>query len=154
VRFFSELKAGRLLVATIIVLLPLSLAAQQSGSQGAGAPAGKPSSGSSHRIPCWKEAGIPQNVTEQHRSIEQNVHSQVQAVCSDASLSDQQKREKIRDIRKAGREQMEGLLTADQRSKLESCRASRGIGQGGAHKGGGPCGEMGAAKPAEETPPK
>lgn len=151
-RLFSELKAGGLLVASIIVLLPFSLVAQQSSSQG-GPPPGKPASGSSHRTPCWKEAGIPQNVMEQHRSIEQNVHSQVQAVCNDASLSDQQKREKIRDIRKAGHEQIEGLLTADQRSKLESCRASRGVEHGGEHKGGGPCAEFAASKPAEGTPP-
>jgi len=149
---FSKLKAGGLLVAAIVVLVPLSLAAQQSGSQGAGAPPGKPGYGSTHQAPCWKQAGIPQSVTEQHHSIEQNMHSQVQAVCSDTSLSDQQKREKIRDIRKAAHEQMEGLLTADQLSKLESCRASHGGGHGGEHKGGGPCGEL-AGKPAEAAPP-
>jgi len=154
VKLFSEWKAAGLLIATIIVLLPLSLVAQQSGSQGAGSPPGKPGYGATHQTPCWKQAGIPQNVMEQHRSIEQNIHSQVQAVCNDASLSDQQKREKIRDIRKAGHEQMEGLLTADQRSKLESCRASRGVGHGGAHRGGGPCAEFAASKPAEAPPPK
>jgi len=148
---FPELKAGYLQVATIIVLLPLSLAAQQSSSQGTGASPAKP--GSLHQAPCWKQTGIPQNVMEQHRTIEQNVHSQVQAVCSDASLSDQQKRDKIRDIRKAGHEQMAALLTADQRSKLESCRASRGRGHGGAHRGGGPCAEFATGKPAEGAPP-
>jgi Spy/CpxP family protein refolding chaperone len=79
---------------------------------------------------------------EQHKSIQQNIHSQVQSVCADTSLSDQQKREKIRDIRKAGHQQMEALLTPEQRSQLESCRASQphhGGGQGGPHAGGGPC---------------
>ena len=146
-KFFSELKTGGLLVATIIFLLPLPLAAQQSASQGTNAPPAKPGYGFS-QAPCWKQAGIPQNVVEQHRSIEQNVHSRVQAVCSDAS--DAQEREKIRDIRKAGHEQMEELLTADQRNKLESCRAARG----GAHRGRGPCAEFAAGKPAEAAPPK
>jgi len=86
---------------------------------------------------------------EQHHSIEQSIHAQMAEVCSDGTLTSQQKLEKIREIRKAGHEQMEGLLTGDQRSKLESCRTSRKAAHAG-HPGNGPCAEM-TAKPAGET---
>jgi Spy/CpxP family protein refolding chaperone len=146
---FSGLKAGGLLVAAIVVLLPLSLAAQQSGSAGTkSGPATR--TGPAHQVPCWKQAGIPQSVMEQHHSIEQSIHAQMAEVCSDGTLTSQQKLERIREIRKAGHEQMEGLLTGDQRSKLESCRTSRNAAHAG-HPGNGPCAEM-TAKPAGETP--
>src|SRR5207248_10879066 len=54
--------------------------------------------------PCWKQVGISQAVVNQRRSITENTRAEVQAVCADSSLSDQQKRTKIREIHQSAKE--------------------------------------------------
>ncbi len=83
--------------------------------------------------PCWKEVGIPENVFSERRSLEQSTRAEVEGVCSDPTLNDQQKREKIRDIRKASRERMDALMTPGQRESLKQCQQARAQ----AHPGGG-----------------
>ncbi len=104
--------------------------------------------------PCREKAGIPENVFAQRKSIHESTRAQVQGVCSDTSLTEKQKREKIREIRKAAHEQSEALLTPAQREALRECQAARhrGGGSGGGHHGGvfmpgvghhnGPCDEF------------
>ena len=137
-------------------------AAQGAGSQGQGTVAknGQPRSsqpngsqqikGSKHEA-CWKQAGIPQSVIEQRKSIEENAHSQVQGVCSDSSLSQQQKMQKIREIRKDAHQQLEGLLSPQQQEALKQCQrehvgagAHSGAAHGGAAHAGNPCAGAGA----------
>jgi hypothetical protein len=75
--------------------------------------------------PCWKQVGISQATMEQQRTIQQESRAQVEAVCSDASLSDQQKREKIQEIRKSEQEQLTDLIPAQQREELKQCQMAR-----------------------------
>jgi hypothetical protein len=75
--------------------------------------------------PCWKEVGIPENVFSERRSLEQSTRAEVERVCSDPALTDQQKRDKIRDIRKASRERMDALMTPGQRESLKQCQQGR-----------------------------
>ena len=83
---------------------------------------------------CWKQAGIPESAIQQRKTIEENAHSQVQSVCSDSSLNQQQKMQKIRDIRKSTHEQMRSLLSPQQEQALKQCQREHG--RAGAHHAG------------------
>jgi hypothetical protein len=99
--------------------------------------------------PCWQVAGISKSAMEQRRSIMQGVHSQVEAVCADSSLSAQQRNEKIRQIHQQATQQANAIVTPSQMEALKSCQSSRASAHpptGGAiHHGGGgggPCGQL------------
>jgi hypothetical protein len=99
-----------------------------------------------HQQPCWQQAGISQSAIQQRKQVEESTRSQVQAVCSDSSLSPQQKREKIRQLHEQAHHQIEGLISPSQQEALKACQQERsGVhgGHGGVHAGGGvgPCGE-------------
>ena len=59
---------------------------------------GVPKSPHPHQEPCWQVAGIPKSAMEQRRAITRATTSQVESVCADSSLTQQQKRDKIRQI--------------------------------------------------------
>lgn len=105
--------------------------------------------------PCWQVAGVSQQALAQHRQLEESTKSQVEAVCSNTSMSAQQKQQEIRQLRENAKKQMAGIVTPQQEEALRSCRESRGEGRGrgeghggGARRTGGggasegPCGEM------------
>ncbi len=101
--------------------------------------------------PCWQVAGISQATFQQHHQIEENTHSQVQSVCSNSSLSPQQKQAQVRQIREQAQKEMQNLVSPQQQEALKACREQRGEqhgeqrgGGGGPHRGGGEggCGEM------------
>jgi len=107
--------------------------------------------------PCWQQVGIPRSAIERRRQIEQNTRSQVHAVCNDSSLSPQEKREKIRQLREQAHQEVEAVISPQQQQELKACQeeraAARGEGGrghsgGGMHRGGGsgPCGEMPSGK--------
>lgn len=96
--------------------------------------------------PCWRQVGIPENVFSERHSLEQSTRAEVEGVCSDPNLTDQQKREKIRDIHKASRERMDALVTPGQRESLKQCQQARSH----AHPGGG--GGMHAPSPHSSGP--
>jgi hypothetical protein len=75
--------------------------------------------------PCWKQVGISSATMEEQRTIQREARAQVEAVCSDSSLSEQQKREKIQEIRKSEQEQLTGLIPAQQREELKQCQQAR-----------------------------
>ena len=97
--------------------------------------------------PCWQVAGISKSAIEQRKSIMQNAHSQVEAVCANSSLTAQQRSEKIREIHQQAKQQVDALITPSQMESLHSCQSSRASAHPstGAHHGGvgsGPCGEL------------
>ena len=96
-----------------------------------------------HKQLCWQQAGVSQSAMQQVRQIEENTHSQIEAVCSDSSLTPQQKQQKIQQLHQEAQKQAGGLITPQQEAAIKSCRESRGEGphMGGAHSGGR-CGEM------------
>lgn len=75
--------------------------------------------------PCWKQVGISPAIMEEQRAIQRESRAQVEAVCSDPSLSEQQKREKIQEIRKSEQERLTGLIPAQQREELKQCQLAR-----------------------------
>jgi Spy/CpxP family protein refolding chaperone len=125
--------------ATLLVLLATyPLAAQTATS-----PASPRGTAPTHKQPCWQQAGVSQSAMQQRKQIEENTHSQIEAVCSDSSLSPQQKQQKIQQLHQEAQKQVGGLITPQQEAAIKSCRESRGEGphMGGVHSGG-PCGEM------------
>ncbi len=116
----------------------------------------------SHEKPCWEVAGIPKSAIAERRRIEQETRSQVQSVCNDSSLNEQQKREKIREIRQQSHQQIEALISPQQQEALKACQSERTAARGGStghsagkvHHGGGPCGEMGSSAPKLPSEPE
>ncbi len=114
-----------------------------------------------HEKPCWEVAGISKSAIAERRRIEQETRSQVQSMCNDSSLNEQQKREQIREIRQQSHQQIEALISPQQQEALKACQKERaaagggsaGHGAGGIHHGG-PCGEHGflSAQAAVRTP--
>jgi len=96
--------------------------------------------------PCWEVAGVSKAAIQQRRVITQQARQQVEAVCANSSLSIQQKRQQIQQIRQRERQEIEGVITLAQQEAMRSCQEGRNGGHGGGgHLGGGhggPCGEM------------
>jgi hypothetical protein len=113
--------------------------------------------------PCWQVAGVSKSALQQRRALSQRTRSEVEAVCANSSLSIQQKRQEIQQIRQRERQEVEAIITPAQQEAMKSCQEERHpVHSGGAHVGGGgggPCGEMAAGhKPTpqhdeDETPP-
>jgi Spy/CpxP family protein refolding chaperone len=70
----------------------------------------------------------------QFQSLMQNQRQQAQALRNDASLTPEQKRDKLKQLRQSNHQQMMGILTPEQQQKLQQFRSE--------HKGMGP-GKMG-----------
>jgi hypothetical protein len=98
--------------------------------------------------PCWQVAGVSKAAMEQRRVIGQQTRQEVEGVCANASLSPAQKQERIRMIHQQERQQMEALISPQQREAMHACQQQRGGGVhvGGGHVGGGhgsgPCGTL------------
>lgn len=116
------------------------------------------------REPCWQVAGVSKSAMEQRHLIGQQTRQEVEAVCANASLSAAQKQERIRLIHEQERQQMDALISPQQREAMHACQQQRGGGVhvGGGHLGGGhggPCGtlpglakRMNESEPDEDTP--
>jgi hypothetical protein len=92
--------------------------------------------------PCWKQAGITRQVMEQRVQIERDAHSQVASVCEDSSLTPQQKREQVKQIRQQAEEKANALIPSEQLNALNACRQQRHRGNMIHKAGGGPCGNF------------
>ena len=96
--------------------------------------------------PCWQKAGIPKEVIDQRQAVELDTRSQVQAVCTDSSLSDPQKKQKIHEILEESKQKIAGLMSDEQRQELQSCQKERAANHpapaGTQHAGSGPCGNL------------
>lgn len=98
---------------------------------------------------CLQQAGIDRSVMEQIQTIGHDAHSRIEGVCSNSSLTPQQKQQQVREIREQAMQKRSGILTADQQKALVACQQERSghpNGSGGPHEGhegmGGGCGEM------------
>lgn len=93
---------------------------------------------------CAAQAGISPATIAQRRQIEELTRSQIEGVCTDSSLSDQQKHQKIRDLRQSAHEQLSKLITPEQFEALRKCQRSNAhpaSPNGAATHSAGPCGE-------------
>jgi Spy/CpxP family protein refolding chaperone len=94
--------------------------------------------------PCLQQAGLDRSAVEQLRSIQHDARSQVEGVCSNSSLSPQQKRQQVQEIHQQAHQKIEGLITPEQQKALAACRqqhsGNRASGEIFEDVGGG-CGE-------------
>ena len=101
---------------------------------------------------CMQRAGMSKTVIQQHRTMMQSMRTQMRSACTDTSLTQQQRAEKIRQIRQSMRSQMMGKLTAQQQQAMQQCmrQNNRGGGRGMARRdgGGNPCAQFGGASGA------
>jgi hypothetical protein len=105
-----------------------------------------------HQEPCWQEAGISKSATQERRSLEQRARAEIQSVCGNDSLTPPERREQIRAIHERTRQQVEALMSPQQREALKACQQARNgghVGGAGFHRRGafhergeGPCGEL------------
>jgi hypothetical protein len=86
--------------------------------------------------PCWQQAGIDKSVMEQRWALEKDTRTQVEAVCSNSSLTPQQKQEQAREIRRQSKQKIEGMVTPDQEKALTACQQQRGMNHPGMNGGG------------------
>jgi hypothetical protein len=92
--------------------------------------------------PCWQQAGIEKSVMEQRWAQERETRSQVEAVCSNSSLTSQEKNQQVREIRQQAHQKMEGILTPEQEKALTACQQERGMNHPAAGRwSGGGCGQ-------------
>ncbi len=110
-----------------------------------------------HEPPCWQVAGISKSAIDQRQAIQQRTRSEVEAVCADPSLSQQQRQQKIREIHEQAKQELDALVSPQQMEALKSCQQARNHGgshpaPGHASASHGPCGEMPSA-PAPNPPP-
>ena len=113
--------------------------------------------------PCWEQAGVSKAAMSQRRSLQESARAQVQSVCANSALTLQQRRQEIHAIHERTRQQVDTLITPQQREAIRSCQEARagshpggghGIHTGGGGHEGGPCGEVPEAKePANEREP-
>jgi hypothetical protein len=138
------------LVGSVTFLLAAWPAHSQMAAPKPAAPALRTAGSTPRQQPCWQEGGISKGVIEQRRSIEQNTRAWVESVCADSSLTPQQKRQKIKELRQQARQQIDAIITPQQQEELKACIAQRATnrpappprhGTGGL----GPCGEMSAS---------
>src|SRR5215831_12260030 len=110
------------------------------------------------QAPCWEVAGISKSAMEQRRAIQERTRSEVEAVCSDPSLSQQERQQRIRQIHEQAKQELDALTTPQQMEELKSCQMSRnhgGIHPGAGHPstgGHGPCGDL-PSKSIPNPPP-
>jgi TolA-binding protein len=119
------------------------------------APVSKPNTttpNTPHKEPCWQQAGVSKSAIAQLRQIQESTRSQVESVCSNSSLSPQQKQEEIKQLHQQAHQRIEGLVVAQQAQALRTCQEQRGHIGGGMHPGG-PCGDM-AGNTGQEPNPK
>lgn len=74
---------------------------------------------------CWQQAGISGEAMKSRRSITENAKSRMQQVEQDTSLTPQQQRQQIREIRRNAKQQLEKVLTPEQRQDLQQCQRAR-----------------------------
>jgi hypothetical protein len=98
--------------------------------------------------PCWEQAGVSRGALQQRRGIEQRSRAEIQSVCANGSLTPQQRREQMRSIHERTRQQVDTLISPQQREAIKACQEARGHngegfhGGGGGGRGEGPCGEL------------
>jgi Spy/CpxP family protein refolding chaperone len=137
-------KIGLLALASFLLLLCSGLSLAQSSSTTTPPAQARPGGRGGNGEPCWQQAGIQKSVMEQRWSIERETRSQIESVCSNSSLTPQQKHQQAHEIREQGRQKIEGLVTPEQETTLTACQQQRGMnhpGGGGGQGMGGGCGE-------------
>lgn len=136
-----------------LICLAVLLFALPALSQTSTPPSNSPQARAPRQEPCWQVAGIEKSAIEQRWALERETQSQVQAVCANSSLTPQQKKQQVHEIREQAHQKMEGIITPEQQQALTACQQQRSGNHPAPHPGPGglPCGEM-PPHPANPNP--
>jgi hypothetical protein len=74
---------------------------------------------------CWQQAGISPKAMRTQRAIMKNAKAQIQKVDEDSSLTPQQQRRQIRQIRQNAKQQIGRVVTPEQEKALRECQRQR-----------------------------
>ena len=132
------------LTAAAVMLLPLGLRAQQSDQQQPDKPQTQSDDGTQsqpehpHRgrgmrgmrrgqgmSALAQKLNLTDEQKQQFRQIHQQMMKQARAIHKDSSLSDDQKRDKMQQLRKQSHQQMFSILTPEQKDQLKQLREQR-----------------------------
>jgi Spy/CpxP family protein refolding chaperone len=95
--------------------------------------------GQNHMAMLAQKLNLTDAQKQQFQQINQDMRKQAMAVHNDSSLSDEQKKEKMQELRKQAHKQMFDVLTPEQREQLKQMREQRqkdgGKGPGGQASG-------------------
>jgi hypothetical protein len=82
-------------------------------------------SGRRRQKPCWQQAGVTTEAMQKISVIRGNTRTQITAVCTDDSLSHQQKLDKIAGVRKSANQERDALIPPRQREAIHQCELAR-----------------------------
>lgn len=123
----------KLSVSFVLLLCAIAVAAQSTPTA-ASTPPARPM----RAHPCFQKAGIDKTSMDQLLSLRSEAHSQIENVCSNTSLTPQQKHQQVQEIHQQTRQKIGGLITPEQEKELVACWQQ--------HQGGGnhaPAGQLG-----------
>ncbi len=83
------------------------------------------STSKAERREAWKDLNLTADQKAQMKTIHQNARQQMQALKADTSLSKEQKKAKMKDIREDSDSKINAMLTPDQQQKFAQMRANR-----------------------------
>lgn len=104
--------------------------------------------------PQRPDLGLSDEQKEQVKQIRNSQREQLGALRQDTSLSPEEKRAKAQEIRKNTRAQMDSVLTAEQKEKLQQLREERRDRRGRQGKRGGRRGPAGTPPPDVGSEPQ
>jgi hypothetical protein len=83
------------------------------------------SSGRRRQKPCWQQAGVTSETMQKIGVIRESTRTQIGAVCTDASLSHQQKLDKVAEVRKSANQERDALILPRQQYAIHQCELAR-----------------------------
>jgi Spy/CpxP family protein refolding chaperone len=131
----KNLKISKLLVLMLLMIMAIGTIFAQ---QGAGNQASKSGGGQmrhrKHRKPgALRQLDLTEAQRQQLRTIMTDKREKLQALKNDQTLTQEQKKERFRELNKATKEKMSGILTPEQKQKFESMKEKYGRMKG--HRG-------------------
>lgn len=81
-------------------------------------------SGRRRQKPCWQQAGVTSETIQKIGVIRENTRTQIGGVCTDTSLSHQQKLDKIAEVRKSANQERDALILPPQKYAIRQCELS------------------------------
>ncbi|HYL16352.1 MAG TPA: hypothetical protein VEV41_25180 [Terriglobales bacterium] len=78
-----------------------------------------------HQPLCWREAGISPAAMNQRWKMEDNAKGKINEVCTNAALTPEQRRDKIREINAETEQEIAKIIPAKQLEAFKACQAEQ-----------------------------
>lgn len=137
----------KLFLPCVLLVCAMTVAAQNTPPAGSTPNSqSRPMRGGNAEV-CFQKAGLDKSAMQQLFSIQREAHSQIEGVCSNTSLTPEQRQQQVQEIHQQTHQKIGGLITPEQEKELMACKQQQ-QGGGANHPGGGigmggGCGEWG-----------